>query len=238
MKPAMTVSLVFLTFNRLDFTKRAVINNIRTAKYPIKEIIFVDNGSTDGTREWLEENFGDKAKLCFNEENRGIAEGYNQLYSLVGDVDLIARPSSDMCMPDGWLRDMASWHRKVKGTGIVSMISKEYFPSLEKRYVGKPVRVGWYTIQPANALGSAVFKKELTQYRLPEYGLYGYDDTIWTEKVRKAGYLNYYIKGIVQDFREEEIEKYPEYVQWKKEQQRELEKKRPDLVKLNSIING
>jgi len=232
------VSLVFLVFNRLDFTKRAVLNNIKTAKYPIKEIIFLDNGSTDGTQEWLENNFKKKARLYFNKENKGIAEGYNQLYSLVGDVDLIARPSSDMCMPDGWLRNMVEWHKKIKNTGITGMISRSFLPNIDKRFIGKPIKIKGKIIQPANALGSIVFKKKLIKYRLPEYGLYGYDDTIWTEKIRRAGYINYYIDGVVQDFPEEEAQKYPGYVEWKRKQQCELEEKRPDLLKFNSIING
>lgn len=233
-----SVSLVFLTFNRLDFTKRAVLNNINNAKYPIKEIIFLDNGSNSETCEWLKNNFKEKASLYFNKKNEGIARGYNKLYSLVGDVDLIARPSSDMCMPDGWLKNMVEWHKRIDKTGIVGMISRSFLPNLSKRFIGKPIKVNKYIIQPANVLGSITFKKELIKFKLPEFGLYGYDDTIWTEMIRKAGYLNYYIEGVVQDFPEEEAQKYPEYLNWKVKQLDKLKNKKPELLKLNSIING
>lgn len=230
----MKVSLVFLTFNRLDFTKRAVINNIETANYPIKEIVFLDNGSTDGTVEWLKKF--DKVHL--NKNNVGIAAGYNQLYNLVGGVDLIARPSSDMCMPQDWLKNMVEWHNRIENTGIVGMISESFKDTLQHRSIGNPIEVNGFTIQPANTLGSIVFKKELIKYKLPEYGLYGYDDTIWTDKVRKAGYLNYYCDGIVKDFSQEEIRKYPEYVEWKQEQIKKLENNIPELLNLNKHING
>ena len=233
----LSVSLVFLTFYRLDFTKRAVLHNIENAGYPIDEIIFLDNGSTDGTKEWIKENFP-KAKKIFNKENKGIAEGYNQLYGKVGKVDLIARPSSDMCMPKDWLKDMVEWHEKIPKTGIVGMISRSYLPHKEKRYLGKEIEIDGFKIQPANTLGSIVFKKELIDLKLPEYGLYGYDDTIWTEKVRKAGYVNYYIDGVVEDFPQEEYEKYPQYVQWKMRQIQKLEKEKPELLELNKFING
>jgi len=231
------VGLVFLTFNRLDFTKRAVLNNVKKAGYPIGKTIFLDNGSSDGTPDWIKKSFPE-AKIIVNEKNKGIAEGYNQLYKEVGEVDLIARPSSDMCMPVNWLRDMVEWHKRIPQTGIVGMISRSYLPFVKKRYLGQPIILNGYNIQPANALGSIVFKKELVKYKLPEYGLYGYDDTIWTEKVRNAGYVNYYADGLVEDFPEEERVKYPEYVQWKMRQVAELEKKRPELLELSSIING
>lgn len=231
----MKVAVVFLTFNRLEFSQRAVLNNLEKASYPIEEVCFLDNGSTDGTKEWLETL---KGKKVFNSENRGIAEGYNQLYGMVGEVDLIARPSSDMCMPQDWLKAMVGWHEKIPRTGIVAMVSRSYLDCYHSRFLGDKVLVNGYEIQPANALGSIVFKRELAKLKLPEFGKYGYDDTIWTEKVRKAGYLNYYCEGVAEDYPQEEREKYPEYFNWKMEQLKQLEKERPELLSLNKQING
>lgn len=231
------VSLVFLTFYRLEMVKRAVKHNIEKAGYPIEEICIVDNGSTDGTAEWLKETFPE-AKIVVNKENKGIAGGYNQLYQLVGDVDLIARPSCDMCMPNNWLKDMVEWHERIENTGIVGMISRSYLPHKEKRYLGDPIEINGYKIQPANTLGSIVFKKELIKYKLPDYGLYGYDDTLWTKKVRDAGYVNYYADGLVEDYPIEEVTMYPEYVAWKVRQIRKLEAEHPELLELNKNING
>lgn len=233
----MKISIVFLTFNRLDFTKRAVINNIEKAGYPIEEIIFLDNGSEDGTQEWIKQTFPNAKCIC-NKENKGIAEGYNQLYKEVGDVDLIARPSSDMCMPENWLKNMVDYHIKIERTGIVAMVSKSFANLVTNRYLGEPITINGIKIQPANALGSIVFKKELVKFKLPEYGLYGYDDTLWTESVRKAGYINYYIDGIVEDYPDEEQLKYPDYVKWKSEQHQKLIEQKPELKELNKIING
>ena len=141
-----------------------------------------------------------------------------------------------MLMPKDWLKDMSEWHRKIKETGIVAMISEGCIPSLSKRFIGEKTN----GIQPANALGSIVFKREIIDkgILLPDYGKYGYDDTVWTEKVRNAGYLNYYCEGFVKDYPEEEREKYPEYVNWKAEQIKQLEKEHPELLGLNKHING
>lgn len=231
------VALVFLTFNRLEMVKRAVLNNIEKSNYPIEEICFVDNGSTDGTKEWIDQTFPN-AKKIFNEENKGIAEGYNQLYSLAGDVDLIARPSSDMCMPQNWLCDMAKWHENIPQTGIVAMIARSNAPFIQRRYLYGKEYVNGYLIQQANALGSIVFKRDLRNIKLHDGGLYGYDDTIWTQKAKDKGFINYYCDGIVEDFPEEEESLYPEYVQWKRNQIKEKEQKQPELLELNKNING
>ena len=47
------VACFVLTWNRLDYTMRALESLDRTAGYPI-DVFIVDNGSTDGTTEWLQ----------------------------------------------------------------------------------------------------------------------------------------------------------------------------------------
>lgn len=236
----MKVSLVFLTWNRFDFVKRAVTHNIETAKYPIEEIIWVDNGSTDQTIGWMEgllKNW--KHKKYLFKENTGSAAGYNKAYELAGG-DLIARPSSDMCMPDGWLRTMVEYFTAIPNTGIVAMINKSSLHVYQKRFYGKEEVINGKTIQPANALGSILFTREIIDKGifLPTDGLYGYDDTRWTLAVRDAGYKTYYIPGVVEDFPEEELNKYPEYVKWKSKEIERLLQKNPELKSLDSKING
>jgi GT2 family glycosyltransferase len=237
----MKVSLVFLTWNRLDFVKRAVTNNVKNCGYPIHEIIWCDNGSTDGTREWMQQFLSEyRHKSIINQENLGVAKGYNAIYKHLGDTDLVARPSSDMCMPNNWLKDMVEWHARIPQTGIVAMISDSYKDYVHHRYLGDKVDVNGYTVQPANALGSIVFKKEIIDkdILLPEESLYGYEDTRWTNAVRENGYINYYIDGIVHDYPREEIQKYPEYVKWKGDIIRKFEEENRWVLELNKHING
>lgn len=49
----MSVATIVITFNRLELLKKT-INGLRNQSYPIDEIIVVNNGSTDGTLEWLD----------------------------------------------------------------------------------------------------------------------------------------------------------------------------------------
>jgi len=55
------IDVVMVTYNRLDFTKLAIDNIINKGGVPVR-FIFTDAGSTDGTPEWLKENFTGKDK--------------------------------------------------------------------------------------------------------------------------------------------------------------------------------
>lgn len=70
------VSIILVTYNQLEMTKICVesirYNNPATAY----EIIVVDNLSSDGTREWLQEQ--KDVKYILNQENRGFPVACNQ----------------------------------------------------------------------------------------------------------------------------------------------------------------
>ncbi len=70
------VSIVFLNYNRLDETKITIEKLLVCAENKAIEVIAVDNGSTDGTAEFLD-GLKDKLRVILLEHNQGI-EGYNR----------------------------------------------------------------------------------------------------------------------------------------------------------------
>ena len=80
---AIVTSVVTLTHNKLDYTRRCLGSLLRTAGDPW-ELIVVDNGSTDGTREWLETfksegaAHGVDVRLVCNATNVGCSTARNQ----------------------------------------------------------------------------------------------------------------------------------------------------------------
>ena len=68
-------SIIILTWNQFEYT-RLCLDSIRRHTHAPYELIIVDNGSTDGTRQWLE-SFPD-IKLIANRENLGFPKGANQ----------------------------------------------------------------------------------------------------------------------------------------------------------------
>ena len=77
------VSVVTLTHNKLDYTRRCLTGLLETSYSPW-ELVVVDNGSTDGTREWLgefrlaAEKSGVSVVIIANDGNIGCSTARNQ----------------------------------------------------------------------------------------------------------------------------------------------------------------
>lgn len=94
-------SIVILTYNNLEYTKKC-INSIReTNKLSNYEIIIVDNNSKDETPNWLESE--KDVKFIINDENKGFPTGCNQGISIAeksNDIfllnnDVVIMPNSN-----------------------------------------------------------------------------------------------------------------------------------------------
>ncbi len=66
------VAIIVVTYNRINCLKKCV-NAIKGQIYTNFDCIIVNNGSTDGTREWLDEQEG---LIVVNQDNRGGAGGF------------------------------------------------------------------------------------------------------------------------------------------------------------------
>lgn len=70
------VSVTIVTYNSGRFIKRC-LESVLGQKYDRKEIIVIDNDSTDGTTDILEQ-FSDRCRIIYNSENIGFAAAQNQ----------------------------------------------------------------------------------------------------------------------------------------------------------------
>lgn len=93
------VSIVILTHNRLDITMECMEALFRhTANY---ELIVVDNGSTDGTPEWLAQR---NIKVIRNSENKGVPVARNQGLR-EASCQYIVMMDNDVIVRGGWLEE-------------------------------------------------------------------------------------------------------------------------------------
>jgi GT2 family glycosyltransferase len=76
------VSVTIVTFNSGRFIKRC-LESVLEQKYPNLEVVVVDNASTDGTVDILEQ-FADRCRIYYNDENLGFAAAQNQAIRLAG----------------------------------------------------------------------------------------------------------------------------------------------------------
>ncbi len=74
------VSVTIVTYNSGRFIKRC-LESVLAQKYGNKEIIVIDNASTDGTIDILEQ-FEDRCRIVYNNENIGFAAAQNQAIDL------------------------------------------------------------------------------------------------------------------------------------------------------------
>jgi len=82
------VSIITRCFNRLEYTVMCVRSINKKSGFNDYEHIIIDQGSTDGTREWLnsleKENFY-KIKVKYNKKNSGDAGGMLDGFKMVDD---------------------------------------------------------------------------------------------------------------------------------------------------------
>ncbi|MDA8239464.1 MAG: glycosyltransferase [Nitrospiraceae bacterium] len=112
-------SLVILTFNELRYTKEC-IESIRRHTTQKHEIIFIDNGSRDGTVQWLQKlvKKNPNYKLIENNMNLGFARGCNQgIEAASGEYILLL--NNDVVVTENWLRRMKECLNSAPDIGIV-----------------------------------------------------------------------------------------------------------------------
>ncbi len=97
--PTKRASIVILTYNGLEYTKQC-IQSIRENTRAPYELIVVDNGSTDGTREYLKSL--DDVTVILTEQNLGFAAGNNKgIQASRGDYIVLL--NNDTVVTEGWL---------------------------------------------------------------------------------------------------------------------------------------
>lgn len=113
------VSIIIPVFNKLPLTM-ACVESIRRERTDAGfEIVVVDNGSTDGTREWLaDQERAGHLRPVVNPDNLGFARGCN-----VGAAHARGRHllflNNDMEVTPGWLDPLVSTLDTDPGVGIV-----------------------------------------------------------------------------------------------------------------------
>ncbi len=153
-------AIITLTFNKLEEATKPFLNSLYefTPENDF-DLIIVDNGSKDGTKEFLQE-FSSKyknIKLIFNEENLGYSKGNNIgiKEALKGDYGYIGLLNNDILFTPDWLKDTLNFFNKDEKIGLISpRIQKKKEVSIEnyltkyKSFLAKYKNNLRYTIEP------------------------------------------------------------------------------------------
>jgi O-antigen biosynthesis protein len=143
------ISFIIPLYNCLPLTQ-AMLASLR-ATLPAglaHEIIFVDDGSTDGTREWLATLAADPAiRVVLNDRNLGYAAANNRGAALAHG-ELLALLNNDLVLQPRWLEPMLAAHRALgERAGFVGNVQLDArtravdHAGLVVNLTGKPVHV-------------------------------------------------------------------------------------------------
>lgn len=114
----MNIHLVFITFNRLDYTKIALPALLADTTEKFHLTIW-DNGSTDGTQQYLK-TFQDPRihDIVFSKENRGQAYATNKVWTQT-NAELVGKVDNDCIVTSGWTRILSQAHKDLPQLGVL-----------------------------------------------------------------------------------------------------------------------
>jgi GT2 family glycosyltransferase len=193
------ISIMCVTYNRLDFTKRWYNSLLEKTTVPFN-LIIVDNASGDGTVDYLktlkEDKCLEKLVIQYNEKNKGIAIGRNQGLKIADGLNTkwYCTVDNDVEMPhNNWLQECVDILKANPQYGCCGVnFEDNQYPLVTKN--------GFTFQEKARGnLGTAcmVFPKSihnLIGFFNTEYGLYSVDDSDFGARLNALSIKLAYLK--------------------------------------------
>ncbi len=146
------VSIVLLNWNGLDYVK-GCLPTVMAQDYPKFEVIFVDNGSSDGSSEYVRKHYK-KVKVVQNDRNYGFSEG-NNIGVRQAKGRYIMLLSNDTKVTKGWLSNSMKTILENENVAIVGARIR----NLGDGFYGETTSLGNY----ATILGDPIDTDDLSK---------------------------------------------------------------------------
>jgi len=190
------ISIMMVTYNRLELTKQTITNIYETVKTPF-EFVIIDNASTDGTIEYLNElnKQYNNIHLKFNKINKGIGWGRSQALLLADtlNTEWYVTIDNDVLFHSGWLDECIEILTHNKHFGAIGVsFEPTVYPIIKSN--------GYeFEYKSKGNLGTAcmVFHKSLHKmigFFNTTFDKYAHEDADWGNRVVFAGLKLGYIK--------------------------------------------
>ena len=185
----MEIELAFITYNRLYYTRKA-LESILVDESVRFGLTIWDNGSTDGTVEYLKREVSDGRirDVVFSEENVGQTAAVNAIWGR-SKANLLGKLDNDCIVSPGWTRKLSQAHRDIGKLGVVACwhLGREDFD--EQRAGAKIQQFGGHRVlrHPWTCGTGVLVKREVFERMGPirEQAMTRY----WIDMAR-AGYVN------------------------------------------------
>ena len=202
-----TISVITVSLNGKKWLKK-LFESILASNYPKDklEIIFVDNGSIDGSIAFVKSMFTNDARLKViqNAENLGWSPANNQGMK-VAQGEIIVCVSNDMEVDPNWLEEIVEVMTSNKSIGIVQCNSLSMWdrktPDSGMNYLDKFGYAYSYAPQArslevfyAEGMAFAIKREVIKKIGvLDEYFFMEYDDMDYSWRARLAGYIVFFV---------------------------------------------
>lgn len=135
----MSVAVVILNWNGKEFMQKFLPPLIERTKHQDRKytIIVADNGSNDGSVEWLKETYSeDIVKTILFDQNYGFTGGYNKAFDTIksseGEYKYYLLLNSDVEVSEAWLDPLyelmeADYKIGICSPKVLSYHNREYF---------------------------------------------------------------------------------------------------------------
>jgi GT2 family glycosyltransferase len=133
----MKVAAVTITYNRLELTKKTVESFYSKTKVDFH--LFVDNGSTDGTKEWLK-----SYHHISLEKNYGITQAFIVAVEQLKDYDFILKLDNDIeTITDDIIAKMLKFYELAGMKYVCSPVDLNLDPNFAPRTIGRQMIKGF-----------------------------------------------------------------------------------------------
>jgi GT2 family glycosyltransferase len=207
-------------------TQQCLTSLFETADRNLYSLFIVDNGSTDGTVDYLRALTDPVIEdIVYLNENVGTAAALNRGWKLAYDRGQHAgKVDNDIVWYDtSWLNRM---HYTLDVTADVGLVGLKRRDLEEKPNHNNPQYRTWlFTLPDGHVIEIArhiigtcwLVKWEALKDlgALVQFGPYGLDDAIYCHRMHIAGYQTVFVPDIAIEHIDPGDPKYPEYTQWK-----------------------
>lgn len=180
-------TITFACYNQLDYTKQ-FIASLDCDEVDFSRIVAVDNGSTDGTREWLaQQGFG---AVILNNRNLGCGAAWNQGALAIQSKWTVVM-NNDVVCAKGWLRNLldAAEANQLHIASPAMVEGELNYDFAEWTQNAQASMKGYVRKNAPHAVCMAIREDVWAEigYFMPVPKLLGYEDGIFFQRANEAG---------------------------------------------------
>lgn len=157
------IPCLMITYNRLEYTKQSLPALIDSGA----EVYVIDNGSIDGTAQWLVKEYGEKINIELNPVNKGIAGAMNQFLQMIPKAKCAAKVDNDTIIPKDFFKMMLAHMKYAEIVQAKHHIIKSTNPNGWKGFTKDMYRNNGLLYHHFVGGSGVVFKRQLVDY-IPE----------------------------------------------------------------------